>query len=264
MSTTIYDTLDGHYDSTRKADPYLTERLLHGLNPLKDGIYLDIGCGTGNYTDALARKGFCFYGIDPSLKMLDQARLRNPDVHWIQGHAEQIPVENNFFDGAIATLTLHHWSYLSQAFLELGRVLKPGANLVLFTSTPEQMNGYWLNHYFPNMLHASSAQMPSLSTLEMAMEDSGLKKIATETYSVQNTLQDHFLYVGKNRPELYFDARIRSGISSFAALANAEEVAHGLKQLDTDLQNGHFERIKTHYANELGDYLFVILQKCAS
>ncbi len=53
-----YDAIGTNYNQTRKADPYLTEQLLKHLNPTKEGVYLDIGCGTGNYTNALREKDF--------------------------------------------------------------------------------------------------------------------------------------------------------------------------------------------------------------
>ena len=73
---TVYETIGEGYNATRQADPFLTERFFHLLQALNNGLYLDIGCGTGNYTIALAGRGLNFYGVDPSEKMLAEARLR--------------------------------------------------------------------------------------------------------------------------------------------------------------------------------------------
>ena len=70
----IYDLGGDQYDFTRSADPYLTAKIFDLLHPHSSGMHLDIGCGTGNYTMALAAKGLNFTGIDPSEKMLDVAR----------------------------------------------------------------------------------------------------------------------------------------------------------------------------------------------
>jgi 2-polyprenyl-3-methyl-5-hydroxy-6-metoxy-1,4-benzoquinol methylase len=51
------DKIGIDYNSIRKAEPYLTKRLNEHLNPNKDGTYLDIGCGTGNYTMELEKNG---------------------------------------------------------------------------------------------------------------------------------------------------------------------------------------------------------------
>ncbi|MBV8391235.1 MAG: class I SAM-dependent methyltransferase, partial [Mucilaginibacter sp.] len=194
----LYDNIGKGYNSTRQADPYLAERLYDLLLPQKGALYIDIGCGTGNYTTALTSKGLAFYGIEPSEEMLKIARSGKNDVKWFIGTAENIPTEDALFDGAIATLTIHHWADLVKAFHEINRVLKPEATLVLFTATPSQMRGYWLNHYFPVMLERSIAQMPSLEVVVNALIDAGFMISNTEKYFITPDLQDHFLYSGKH------------------------------------------------------------------
>ena len=94
------------------------------------------------------------------------------------------------FDGIIATLTIHHWTVLRQAFAELSRVLKDDGKIILFTSTPEQMKTYWLNHYFPKMLHSSIVQMPSLATIQEVISQKGLVITHIEKYLIQDDLKD--------------------------------------------------------------------------
>ena len=153
--TTIYDKIGEGYNKTRKADPYITTRLFDLLDSQKDKSYLDIGCGTGNYTIALNELGVNLIGVDPSDKMLEEARSKSNNINWLHGYAETIPFSNQQFDGAIATLTMHHWSHLENSFLEIARVLKPQSRFVVFTFTPLQESGYWFNHYFPEMMKKS-------------------------------------------------------------------------------------------------------------
>ncbi len=256
-----YDKIGTGYNSTRQADQYLVERLLYHLQPKTDGLYLDIGCGTGNYTIALASKGIKFIGVEPSSKMLNEARLRNKDINWLQGTAEHIPADDKSIDGIIGTLTIHHWTNLEKAFVEINRVLSDKGKFVLFTSTPEQMQGYWLNHYFPQMLHSSIVQMPSLADIREAIRHTDFKITDIEKYFIKEDLQDSFLYVGKNNPGRYFDDSIRNGISSFSALANIDEVKQGLSKLKNDIDSKSFDKIKDKYSNELGDYLFIRIDK---
>jgi len=258
----LYDVIGLDYNSTRQADPHLVERLYHLLSPKTGGSYLDIGCGTGNYTIALAEKGIHFCGVEPSERMLGLARSRSSYVDWQNGTAENIPADDDSFAGGIATLTIHHWADLHKAFTEIYRVLKQNARLVIFTAMPEQMRGYWLNHYFPKMLADSIIQMPSFESVKTAAVAAGFLISGTEKYFIPDDLQDHFLYAGKNRPELYFDESVRAGISSFSALSNAVEVATGLEQLQGDIEFNRFDAIKAGYDNDHGDYLFISLQKC--
>ena len=259
-----YDTIGIDYNLTRKADPYLTEQFLHYLKPIKSGTYLDIGCGTGNYTNEFQKKGFRFIGVDPSLEMLEKAKLKNDQVDWKIGSAEEIGLPENFVDGIIGSLTIHHWTHLENGISQLYKVLKPNGRFVIFTSTPKQMKGYWLQHYFPKMLADSILQMPSLERVEKAMAATGIEDLEVSKYFIKPDLQDQFLYCGKHNPELYFDAHVRYGISSFSSLAHRTEVEHGLSQLRSDIDSGNINEIIESYKNDLGDYVFVFGRKPSS
>tara|TARA_R110001592_G_scaffold321252_1_gene599729 strand:+ start:326 stop:1138 length:813 start_codon:yes stop_codon:yes gene_type:complete len=259
-----YDKTGTDYNLTRKADKYLTEQLIHHLKPTKSGKYLDIGCGTGNYTNELQKNGFQFIGIDPSEKMLEKAKLKNTEINWKIGSAENTELPKNYVEGIIGFLTIHHWTDLKNGFSELYRVLKPHGRIVIFTSTPKQMNGYWLNHYFPKMLSDSITQMPTLGSVETAMKDCGIELVGTEKYFIKPNLKDQFLYCGKQNPELYFDAQIRNGISSFSSLANQAEVKKGLSKLRNDIESGKIKNIIKSYENDFGDYLYIIGKKPAA
>lgn len=253
-----YNKIGTGYNRTRQADPYLTQQLLAHLAPQKAGRYLDIGCGTGNYTHEFQQKGVQFVGIDPSEKMLAKAKSRNQQIDWQIGSAEATGLPSASVDGITASLTLHHWTDLGKSFSELHRVIKPNGRMVIFTSTPEQMKGYWLNHYFPKMLMDSMVQMPSFDQIEKTMTQAGFQIINTEPYFIQPDLQDKFLYCGKQKPEAYFEPQIRQGISSFSSLANQQEVKEGLAALRKDIDSGEVKSVIEHYENKLGDYLYVI------
>lgn len=253
-----YDRIGIDYNETRRADPYLASRLLHHLAPEPGKVYLDIGCGTGNYTSILAGSGGQFIGVDPSEKMLEKARERQVKIDWRKGSAEAIPVEDAAISGVTASFTMHHWTDLKAAFWELRRVMQPGARMVMLTATPKQMAGYWLCHYFPGMMEDSMKQMPDYEKIDEAMWPAGMVISQTEKYFIQNDLQDWFLYNGKHKPERYLEARVRKGISSFSDLARKSEVECGLRQLEADIESGKVNEIIQKYENDFGDYLFIV------
>lgn len=261
MEAAVYDRLGAGYNSYRKHDPFLLSRILDLLDPKPKQKFLDLGCGTGNYTIPLSELGLNLLGIDPSRKMIEAAEARSKKVHWKIGAAENIPSDDQTFHAVLATLTMHHWKNIKKSFQEIHRVLKINGRIVIFTSTPEQMKGYWLNYYFPKMMAKSIMQMPSFYVLKQAATQSGFRISVVKEYFVKDDLEDHFLFVGKNRPELYFNESIRRGISSFSALANKEEVEIGLKRLSTDINSGRFEMINQSYENDWGDYLFIVAEK---
>lgn len=259
-----YDEIGKDYNLTRKVDPVLTENLIQYLSPQKDRLYLDIGCGTGNYTIEFQKRGFSFIGIDPSERMLKKAKAKTVEIDWKIGTAEKTGLPRNYVDGIMGSLTIHHWTDLSKGFEELFAVLKPSGLIVIFTSTPKQMKGYWLNHYFPKMLKESIAQMPTFIQVKGAMENAGFELTKMEKYFIQADLADKFLYCGKHNPAMYFDEKIRNGISSFASLSNRREVENGLSALKLDIETGRIKEIIRKYENQEGDYLYLIGKKAAS
>jgi ubiquinone/menaquinone biosynthesis C-methylase UbiE len=256
-----YDQIGVGYNTTRKVDHYLLGRMIHFLRAENSGTYLDIGCGTGNYTIEFSKRGVHMVGIDPSEAMLSIARSRTSDVEWKNGKAENIPLEAESVDGILAILTTHHWSNQDKGYTELGRVMKKGARLVIFTATPEQMRGYWLNHYFPTMIRDAGKHMLAFETIEATLMKAGFTSVTAEKYSVTNDLQDLFLQSGKHNPASYLDENVRRGISSFATAKNPEEVRNGLSQLREDIATGKIEEVMSKYQSDVGDYLFVAAQK---
>lgn len=256
-----YDRIGKTYDSTRKADPYLLSRMMGLLNPIPEEHYLDIGCGSGNYTSELFKSGLQVTGIDPSEEMLMKARQKAPEIKWIQGTAEQLPFPDASFDGVLVSLSIHHWKNLEEGFKEISRVLKSKGRFVLFTSLPEQTANYWLRHFFPKMIEQSAQALPSFSAIKHALDLAQLRIVKEEKYEIQPDLQDKFLYCGKHNPELYFKEEIRAGISSFTALANKDEVAKGLAALRSAIDSGNIAEKRKDIQQGLGDYLFLQMEK---
>ncbi|HET6992098.1 MAG TPA: class I SAM-dependent methyltransferase [Bacteroidia bacterium] len=258
---TLYDQIGNTYNLTRKADPYLAERIYTHLSPKPAGVYMEIGCGTGNYLKALSDKGLKFYGVDPSSTMLEQAKEKNSSATFIQAMAENIPLATDFFDGATAILTFHHWANKLQGLKEINRVLKPGAKFVLFSYTPQQMRGYWLYHYFPKMIERCIPMTPEIPGMEKLFNESGFSLVKTEKYFIRDDLQDQFLYSNKHFPERYLSAEIRNNASAFRAFSDPEEVEQGVMLLEKDIKSGKIKSIISKYENDHGDYLFFVAQK---
>ena len=261
-----YDRIGLGYDATRRADPYIAERLAHHLAP--DGSageprrYLDLACGTGNYTTALSMRGDEWHGVDRSSRMIANARPKDRPVHWFQARAEHLPFSDSVFSGAMCTLALHHFDELGPIFTEVYRVLDRG-KLVIFTAGRAQMRGYWLNEYFPESMRRSIDQMPEVGDVEDNLNRAGFSTIETEPYHVSPDLQDLFLFSGKHRPQLYLEEGFRRGISTFSSLASPGEVAEGCERLEQDLETGRIAEVVERYSSDSGDYLFIIASKHA-
>jgi 2-polyprenyl-3-methyl-5-hydroxy-6-metoxy-1,4-benzoquinol methylase len=123
-----------------------------GLGPGKRA--LEIGCGTGLFTEVFAATGAMVVAVDLSAELLDIARKRNlhPDrVQFIQKPFEDCS-EKEPFDAIIGSSVLHHLD-LSIALPKIFLLLKPGG-IVSFAEpnmiNPQillQKNIPWLQQY---------------------------------------------------------------------------------------------------------------------
>jgi SAM-dependent methyltransferase len=255
-----YDMIGVGYDATRRPDPRIAKRILALLEPVAGGHYLDIACGTGNYTHSPHALGLDVIGVDQSMTMLDAARAKYPAIQWQRAEVTALPFPDGSFDGAICTQAIHHFPDLDAAFREMRRVLT-GGRLVIFTSTRDQMRSYWLNAYFPNALGRAIDQLPSDQQLQAAFARAQLGVVATEPRFVPKDPVDLFLYSGKHNPSIYLDERVRKGISTFASLADANEVASGLARLGNDIATGEISRVMRSYPSTACDYQFVVARR---
>jgi SAM-dependent methyltransferase len=255
----LYDTIGIGYDGTRRADPGIADTLANLLRLGRDAPYVDVACGTGNYTVALAARGGRWVGIDRSPLMLAGARTKTASVRWCLADATALPLRQGSARGALCTLALHHFTDLRSVFREVRRVVDAGP-FVIFTAIPEQMRGYWLNAYFPRALARAIDQMPSLDAVQGALAAAGFRRVGTRPYEVAPDLVDLFMYSGKHRPELYLSPAVRKGISTFASVADPSEVRDGCARLQADIESGAIASVRAAYAHERGDYLFVVAE----
>ena len=98
---------------------------------------LDVGCGSGDDVKKCEESGLEAYGIDVSEKMCSvaQSSIGHPERIKI-GTYEQIPFEDQFFDVIFGRYSLHYLKNFNKAYLEMGRVLRPGGTLLQVVSHP--------------------------------------------------------------------------------------------------------------------------------
>ncbi|HLY86769.1 MAG TPA: class I SAM-dependent methyltransferase [Gaiellaceae bacterium] len=131
-----YDGLADWYDGEFQPAPLESEAwdVLASLLGEGTGRLLDVGCGTGSYTAALAERGWDATGVDISVDMLRRARERG--VHAVQADATQLPFEDASFAAAVSVLTNTDLDDLAAVVREIVRVLRPGAPLVYLAVHP--------------------------------------------------------------------------------------------------------------------------------
>jgi SAM-dependent methyltransferase len=126
------------------------ERYLHGLDVRR---ILDLGCGTGRFSEALATHFRAeVVGIDPSVKMLERAREKqHPDrVQYQFGSAEAISLPPRSADVIFISMSFHHFVDRASAARECRRVLRDQGVVCVRTGTREQIQSYPYVPFFPS------------------------------------------------------------------------------------------------------------------
>jgi SAM-dependent methyltransferase len=236
----------------------IVARLATLLDVPSDAICLDVACGTGNCTTAMAASRGRWHGVEISLRMLSEAHTSR--VQWVLGDALALPFAAGSFTRVMCTLAIHHFANLGRAFAEIARVLRRG-RLVLFTSAPSQMRQYWLNEYFPLAMARSIAVMPELDLVQTLLVTAGFASTRVEPWDVPPNVQDLFLYSGKHQPEMYLSASVRRGISTFEQHADSAEIDAGCTRLRTDIENGRIDDVRRAYISTRGDYASIVTER---
>ena len=97
---------------------------------------LDVGCGPGILTVALAPLVYEVVALDLTPEMIAQAKKRSDllglkNVRFEVGRAEELPFSDGYFDVVVTRLMLHHLLSPTSAVKEIARVTRKGGLLVV-------------------------------------------------------------------------------------------------------------------------------------
>jgi SAM-dependent methyltransferase len=152
----------GHFDDladayTSEIPPHLMAHYLgrkvaqvrQALGGARPALGLDVGCGVGLYAEAVAQAIGCpVVGVDASPPALRQA----PGGRLAAADAQHLPFHDGTFDFAYTINMVHHLKRGEQerALAEIGRVLRPGAPLLVFEiNTRNPLFRFYMRKVFP-------------------------------------------------------------------------------------------------------------------
>ena len=141
------------YETASLGGYVLRTRRTRVLDLLKgvSGRVLDVGCGPGVMAQEILDAGCEFWGVDGSPRMIAEGRRRFGSfvrAHFAVADAGALPFSDSMFDCALCVGVIDRVPQPEAVIAELGRVLKPGASLVI--AFPNLVSPYalWRSHVF--------------------------------------------------------------------------------------------------------------------
>ena len=115
---------------------------------------LDIACGTGSQLVAnrSAVPNARMAGLDRSLGMLRQARLKASDIIWVQADGATLPFPQERFDFITCQFGFHHLPDKGGMLRAVFNTLRHGGRLVIRNLCPQEHPDWLYYDYFPEAM----------------------------------------------------------------------------------------------------------------
>lgn len=242
-----YTSTSKVYDSTRV--PIGLDSLKVALSragsaigkPVEELALMDVGCGTGNYLDAVKPLVGSCTGLEFNGGMLAQAQAKHEGdskVMLLEGSVLDIPFDDATQDVVMMTQVLHHLTPDTHetALSEIVRVLKPGGTFWISTQTPHQhMDGFWWTPIIPQASAIVAARFNGPPLFTAQLEAAGLTDVTWDVPDVP--LMSIEAYGDIQGP---FSKVFRDGDSTWSA-ATPEELEAGLAWWQGEVDAGRAE-----------------------
>lgn len=193
-----YDRIGHGYSRTRRSDPRIVEEITALLSLPVGSRIVDVGAGTGNYSNALAAAGYSVVAVEPSAAMRTQAPA-HPSVIWRAGFAEALPLEDGEVQAAICIMAFHHFSNHRQALREMRRA-SGGGPVLLLTFEPRNLARLWLDDYFPDISLGDEELFPAIESVAAMMEEETGLRATIKPFPLPFDLLDLFAAAALGSP----------------------------------------------------------------
>ena len=221
-----YGVIGGTYASFRRPDPRIA-RVLHAALGDADTV-LNVGAGAGSYepTDRAV------VAVEPSAAM--RAQRPTDLTRALDAIAERLPFDDDSFDAAMTTFSVHQWADLSAGLAELRRVTR--GPVVVLTCDPDRLDRWWLAEYCPEVIAAERGRYPALGELADGLGGA----VTTSLVPIPLDCTDGFNEAYYGRPECLLDADARLSCSAWS-FVDRSDVWTFERTLSTDLADGSWD-----------------------
>jgi Methyltransferase domain len=223
-----YEAGGAGYATLRRTDPRIAAYVHAALGDAETVV--NVGAGSGSYEP----EDRYVVAVEPSARM--RAQRRTPAVI---GVAEDLPFDDDSFDAAMATVTIHQWPDFVRGLAELRRVSR--GPVVILTFDGPAMHDFWLDEYVPEVFASEHARDPGLERVATLL--GGRTTITRVPIAIDCV--DGFVEAYYARPEALLDPAIRAAQSAWA-FADPAAVERGLQRLRDALESGEWDARHGH------------------
>jgi ubiquinone/menaquinone biosynthesis C-methylase UbiE len=179
-----------------KTDDQVADRFRTALAKAGQGNVLDVACGPGVVTAAIAPGAASVMAFDATEQMLEKARARCAkaglrNVEFRRGDAESLPFEEAQFDGVVTRLAVHHFANPQRAFDEMFRVIRPhGTVVIVDVVSSEDADESNLQNAIERLRDPSHVRMLPASELDTCIADSGFSDLQHATWDKSREFEE--------------------------------------------------------------------------
>ena len=179
-----------------KTDDQVADRFRTALAKAGQGNVLDVACGPGVVTAAIAPGANSVVAFDATEQMLEKAKARCAkaglrNVEFRRGDAESLPFEEAQFDGVVTRLAVHHFANPQRAFDEMFRVLRPHGTVVIVDVVSSEDEGESnLQNAIERLRDPSHVRMLPASELDACVARSGFRDLQHATWDKSREFEE--------------------------------------------------------------------------
>ncbi len=133
----VFDNADAYDRYMGRWSRAIGEKFLAWLDAPRNGCWLEVGCGTGAFSELIVRHAAPakIVGIDPSPQQVEHAKraVTAPQAEFHTGTATDLPFPAEAFDVVVSALVIHFIDDRPKAFREMLRVARTGGIVAGYT-----------------------------------------------------------------------------------------------------------------------------------
>ncbi|MDF2958750.1 MAG: methyltransferase type 11 [Paenibacillus sp.] len=228
----------GLYDSKIGYVSRLGKRVVELLNPQQGERIVDLGCGTGDLTNEIVQLGAYCTGIDQSVEMVGQARIKYPSIPFKAADAHGFRMDEKV-DAVFSNAALHWMKQPERVIESVALVLRDGGRFVaefggkrnvgrIYDAIAEVLSGYDIDANARNPWY-----FPSVGEYSSLLENQGFEVRSMELYDRPTVLDD-----GADGLEHWLGAFAGMFFAGLTAEQKQEACIRCRKLLEADLYNG--------------------------